>query len=97
MLVSKALNKVTGKESTRALDFDKTNWSNATHQYMASVQGLRPSSWDSIMAAALQFTVARRGGDGSSKSSVIDIGSDDEGDIRGLLIDSSDSDMEEDW
>ena len=55
--ILKAVNKVTGKESTRATDFNLANWGTATNSYVLSIKkNLLDDKFDIIIADAMCST-----------------------------------------
>ena len=69
--IIKTINKATGKESTKATDFNQANWATITNGYVVSIKKnlFSPKKLDPIVNAAKSFVKATsRAGDTSTLS-----------------------------
>jgi hypothetical protein len=91
--IRKAVNKLTGKESLKALAFGDTNWGQTSRDYIASVEGLPARAWEKVLTGASEYVKASERGGGSSASGGLgDPERDDDG--RAQLVYISDNENE---
>jgi hypothetical protein len=56
--IIKTINKATGKESTKMMDFKQMNWAAITNGYLSSIKALSASKFNIIVDAAWSFVKA---------------------------------------
>jgi hypothetical protein len=90
--IRKAVNKMTGKESMKALAFGDVNWGERSREYMLSIVQLPERAWEKILKGALDhLKSADRSRDGSRSTSCGPGEGDGNDDKRTQLVYISDS------
>jgi hypothetical protein len=64
---------MTGKPSTKLMDFNQANWSAATNSYLSSIKGLSDSKFKAIIKSAMAIAKATQCPEASSMASNEDL------------------------
>jgi hypothetical protein len=89
--IIKAMNKVTGKESTRATDFNLANWGTATSSYIRSIKKAlsTDTKFEAIINDTRSYAKVNQRGDMAIISSTIP---EEDFDVRAQLCDDESDD-----